>query len=52
MANDPFAFIATAVAGLLALITGWSQADAVAVAEISCRWLSNLGGCVRYLCEC
>jgi cobalt-zinc-cadmium efflux system protein len=33
--NDLFAFIATAIAGLVVLITGWSRADAVAALVVA-----------------
>jgi cobalt-zinc-cadmium efflux system protein len=45
--NDLFAFIATAVAGLVVLITGWTRADAIAALIVSALMAKAGWGLIR-----
>lgn len=45
--NDLFAFIATAVAGLVVLLTGWHRADAVAAAVVAALMIKGGWGLLR-----
>lgn len=45
--NDLFAFIATAIAGLVVLLTGWAQADAVAALVVAALMAKAGWGLIR-----
>jgi cobalt-zinc-cadmium efflux system protein len=45
--NDLFAFIATAIAGLVVLLTGWGQADAIAALVVAALMAKAGWGLIR-----